>query len=211
MIKQAEVNALFIERVNELLESKRFRNKREIVDKINWNETAMSNVMKGRRPVPEDIAEKLFKLYKDVKIVAPEKGTPIYEMAATAGGNENTSQLPEVPEFHVKIPGYEDCNFGVHIFGHSMYPTIETGSLVLCKKVTDKSVIMYGEIYLIRTGDYLMVKRLQKNELKGHVLCTSDNFEQRTEKYRRFEPFELAIDKIVDLYLVKGIIKKTQS
>jgi phage repressor protein C with HTH and peptisase S24 domain len=131
-------------------------------------------------------------------------------MHATAGGNDNVSQLPEVPSFHVNVPGYEDCNFGMYVYGHSMYPTIETGSLVLCRRVRDKSVIMYGEIYLIRTDDYLMVKRLQKAKA-GTVLCTSDNFEKRSPEFKRFEPFELDIDKIIDLYLVKGIIKKTQS
>lgn len=140
-----------------------------------------------------------------------EEGTPIYELSATATKTEYASQLPESPAFHVKIPGYEDCNFGMHVYGHSMYPTIETGSLILCRRVNDKSIIMYGEIYLIRTGDYLMVKRLQKNSAKGFVLCTSDNFEKRNEEFKRFEPFEIAIDKIIDLYLVKGIIKKTQS
>ncbi len=137
-------------------------------------------------------------------------GTPVYDLHATAGANENISQLPELPTFHVKVPGYEDCNFGMYVYGHSMYPTIETGSLILCRRVKDKSVIMYGEIYLIRTNDYLMVKRLQKPEARNAVLCTSDNFEQRSEKFKRFEPFELPIDKILDLYLVKGIIKKTQ-
>lgn len=139
------------------------------------------------------------------------EGTPIFDISATAGGMDNISQLPEVPSYHVKIPGYEDCNFGMFVFGHSMYPTIETGSLVLCRKINDKRIIMYGEIYLIRTADYLMVKRLQKNSEKGYVLCTSDNFESRSQEFKRFESFELPIDAIIDLYIVKGIIKKTQS
>ena len=123
--------------------------------------------------------------------IAPkETGTPVYDIHATASQIEYSSQLPEVPSFTVNIPGYEDCNFGLYHYGHSMYPTIETGSLLMCRKVNDKHIIMYGEIYLIRT---------------------SDNFEKRSEDFKRFEPFELPIDKIIDLYLVKGIIKKTQS
>lgn len=137
-------------------------------------------------------------------------GTPIYEVPATASQMDHISQLPEQPSFNVSIPGYEDCNFGMYVFGHSMYPTIESGSLVLCRKITDKGVILFGEIYLVRTADYLMVKRLQKSDRKGYVLCTSDNFEQRTEKFRRFEPFDIPVDKIIDLYIVKGIMKKTQ-
>lgn len=138
-------------------------------------------------------------------------GTPIFDISATAGGIDNINQLPEVPSFRVKVPGYEDCNFGMYVFGHSMYPTIETGSLILCRKINNKQLIMYGEIYLVRTADYFMVKRLQKSTEQGCVLCTSDNYEQRSNDFKRFEPFDLPIDTILDLYLVKGIIKKTQS
>jgi DNA-binding XRE family transcriptional regulator len=167
-----------------------------------------------REQLPPDIKVKAAKLLSRNIFgnLAPvlHTGTPVYDLHATAGANENVSQLPELPAFHVKVPGYEDCNFGMYVYGHSMYPTIETGSLILCRRVNDKSVIMYGEIYLMRTNDYLMVKRLQRPEARNAVLCTSDNFEQRSEKFKRFEPFELPLDKILDLYLVKGIIKKTQ-
>lgn len=109
-----------------------------------------------RAVLPDDIKEKASQILK-VKIEGlqlhtkgkqnlVEEGTPIYELSATATQTEYSSQLPEVPAFRVTIPGYEDCNFGMHVYGHSMYPTIETGSLVLCRKVLDKSVIMYGEI-----------------------------------------------------------------
>ena len=210
MLTKQERNKLFIDKVNESLEMKIFRNRREIVDKLGWSETALSSVMAGNRGVPEEKANAFFELINNVK-KSPDSGTPIYDLTATASGNDNVSQLPELPSFHVKMPGYEDCNFGMYVFGHSMYPTIETGSLVLCRKVRDKRLFMFGEIYLIRTGDYLMVKRIQKSTETGCVLCTSDNFEKRTPDYRRFEPFDLPIDSIIDLYLVKGIIKKTQS
>lgn len=176
-----------------------------------------------RAVLPDDIKGKAAKILKikpnllysvqmqtDDPLVLQE-GTPVYELSATASQMDNISQVPEVPSFRVSIPGYEDCNFGMYVYGHSMYPTIESGSLILCRKVIDKSIIMYGEIYLIRTADYLMVKRLQKNEQKGYVLCTSDNFEKRAPEFKRFEPFDIPVDKIIDLYLVKGIIKKTQT
>lgn len=151
----------------------------------------------------------------DLSTVPPKdngkKGTPVYDVPATAGNTDNVSQLPEAPAYYVTLRGYEDCNFGMMVYGHSMYPVIETGSLVLCRRINNKHIIMYGEIYLVRTPDYLMVKRLQKGETAGTVLCTSDNFEQRAKEFKRFESFELPIDEIMDLYLVKGIIKKTQT
>lgn len=210
-----EISNDFKLKVNELLDAKVYRNRRHIVDNLGWNESAFSAAMKGDRPVPMEKYASLINLYNSAKNSNSKsmvnEGTPVYDIAATATQAEMVNQVPEVPNFYVKVPGYEDCNFGMYVHGHSMYPTIENGSLILCRRLTDKSVIMYGEIYLIRTADYLMVKRLQKNEDVKHVLCTSDNFEKRSENYRRYEPFELEKDKIIDLYIVKGIIKKTQS
>lgn len=138
-------------------------------------------------------------------------GTPIYDLHASASQLDNISQLPEVPSFHVNVPGYEDCNFGMYVYGHSMYPTIENGSLILCKRIQDKAVILYGEIYLIKTRDYLLVKRLQKSKERKSIHCMSDNKEKIESNGHKFEGFDLEIDKVIDLYLVKGIIKKTQS
>jgi transcriptional regulator with XRE-family HTH domain len=184
---------------------------REMATLLGISDRMYAYYEKGEYDGSEKKVEKYLQKLAGVKENKNEAGTPIYDLHATASGNHNVSQLPEVPSFHVNVPGYEDCNFGMYVYGHSMYPTIESGSLILCRRVSDKQVIMYGEIYLIRTADYLMTKRLQKAENKSHVLCTSDNFEQRSEKFKRFEPFEIERDKIIDLYLVKGIIKKTQS
>lgn len=53
----------FIDRVNELLRKKEIRTRRELVDKLDWNETALSGVMNGNRPVPRAKYEVLRSLY----------------------------------------------------------------------------------------------------------------------------------------------------
>ena len=146
----------------------------------------------------------------DKRIKESQAGIPIYEVVATAGQNENTGQLVEKPTERIRATGFDDCTLGMYVYGHSMYPTVENGSVILTKKVS-KRIIMFGEVYLVRTADYLMVKRLQKSGVKGHVLCTSDNYEKRSQEFKRFEPFDVPLDEIIDLYLVKGILKKTQT
>lgn len=162
---------------------------------------------------PQRVKKYLDKLSGNLQVTKPDprNGVPIYDLHATGSDLMNVDQGTEAPSSHVTAPGFEDCDFGIYVYGHSMYPTIESGSMILTKKISNKHIIMYGEVYLIRTADYLIVKRLQKAGDNKHVLCTSDNFEQRNEKFKRFEPFDLAIDDIVDLYLVKGILKKTQT
>ena len=208
-------NQEFLKAIDKLKELKIIKRDSELASSLGYGRSIVSEYINNKKEVSELFMRKLYEVYPQVKgeqsSQKKKTGTPVYDIHATASQIEYSSQLPEVPSFTVNIPGYEDCNFGLYHYGHSMYPTIETGSLLMCRKVNDKHIIMYGEIYLIRTSDYLMVKRLQKNSTKGNVLCTSDNFEKRSEEFKRFEPFELPIDKIIDLYLVKGIIKKTQS
>ena len=101
MLKQKDINALFIERVEALLKSKRFKNKREIVDKLEWNETAMSNVLNSRRPVPEEIADKLFKLYNNENIsITSEPSVTYRKSSATSNAvllEENDFTVMMVP------------------------------------------------------------------------------------------------------------------
>src|SRR5579859_5006429 len=113
-------------------------------------DSAFKDILEKRNP------EGYRELFSKKKAAMANEGTPVYDLVATASQNENVNQLPETPAFRVSIPGYQDCNFGMYVYGHSMYPTIETGSLVLTRRVTDKRVVMYGEIYLIKTEDYLM-------------------------------------------------------
>lgn len=67
MTAKEKRQALFREQINYLVDMKIFRNRREIVDKLGWNETNLSAAMAGRRPAPEDILAKVDKLYKDAK------------------------------------------------------------------------------------------------------------------------------------------------
>lgn len=98
-----------------------------------------------RATLPDDIKDRACVILRKDIFSSVQKqtnevneGTPVYELNASAGQMEHTGQLPEVPAFHVNIPGYEDCNFGMYVYGHSMYPTIENGSLILCLRLTFK-------------------------------------------------------------------------
>lgn len=158
------------------------------------------------------------KSYKDVGIrikqsesyIKPD-GVPYYDLDVTASTVEIFQDRKEVYSAKYSIPGFEDCDFALPVYGHSMYPTYENGSVIMCKKVSDKSLIVYGEAYLIVTKDYRMVKRLQRSEIKGNVLACSDNEEERNKNgKKKYEPIEIPIDKILFLYIVKGVIKRNQ-
>jgi DNA-binding XRE family transcriptional regulator len=140
-----------------------------------------------------------------------DPGIPVYNLKLSAGPVEMYNDDTENPAFSVKVPGYEDCDFGMFVYGHSMYPTIENGSLILGKRIKDKAIIIWGEMYVVVTQDYRMVKRLQKSDKPNMINLLSDNDETRKNGNPKYEIMEIERDKIEKMFLVKGIIKKIQS
>lgn len=140
-----------------------------------------------------------------------EDGVPYYPVDVAASNINVFDDSPEVATMRISIPGFEDCQLALPVFGHSMYPTYDSGCIIICKKIEDLDVISYGEAHLVITKEQRLLKRLRKSELAGHVLLDSDNYEAKDkEGKRRYEPFDIAKNKIRHLYLVKGSIKRNQ-
>lgn len=136
---------------------------------------------------------------------------PFYEIDVSASVVEVfTDSAIETPSSELSVPGLEDCDFAVPVYGHSMYPIYENGTIIVCKEVQDKQLINYGEIYFIVTKDYRMVKRLQRGSKDFTLLAESENTEKRINGQLKYEPIELPVDSILRLYLVKGCIKRNQ-
>lgn len=154
-------------------------------------------------------ATRLLKSKTTDKLNLPEKAIPVYEARGSAGVVGAFSDLNQQTG-SIIVPGYEDCNFAIQASGHSMYPVIENGCLVLCRRISDKRLILWGEIYFIRTQDHQVIKRIQKSDKRGMVMLMSDNEEKRKDNKRRYEAQDVPVDAILDLYIVKGIIKKIQ-
>lgn len=155
-------------------------------------------------PVPERRA-----MASEPGPVYATKQIPFYDIDVSASHVEMFG-TKEHPTMYFSIPGFEDCDFGVPVFGHSMYPTFENGCIVACKKINDKTLINFGASYLIITEDYRMIKRLLRNDKPNAVLAISDNEETRKDGKKKFEAFEIPIDKIRMLYLIKGKITREQ-
>jgi phage repressor protein C with HTH and peptisase S24 domain len=139
-------------------------------------------------------------------------GIPMYDSAATASGVEVYNDLvQDEPAFVVNIPQFRDCSFGKLVYGHSMYPTIESGTYVFCKSVSNKLHILPGEIYYIEYDNYGVVKRLQKGDSPENVLAVSDNDEVRKDGSRRYESYTIPFDSIRNIYLIKGHFKQSHN
>ena len=72
----------------------------------------------------------------------------------------------QTPVSYLSIPDLPLCDGALYVRGDSMYPLINSGDIVLYKKVGDVSNIVWGEVYLVSfslDGDeYVVVKYVDR-------------------------------------------------
>lgn len=122
------------------------------------------------------------------------------DVDATAGGVTQFDDMMSSQYIDLAIPEFSDCTDAVNLYGDSMLPLYKSGQIIILKEWKE-SFIDYGNVYLVVTKKgNRMVKYLRKGSDADHVLCVSEN--------KEFDSFEILMDDILRLYLVKGSIAK---
>lgn len=122
------------------------------------------------------------------------------DVDATAGGLTMFDDNPMSKCIEMSIPEFGDCTDAVNLYGDSMFPLFKSGQIIILKEWAE-SFIDFGNVYLVITkSGNRMVKYLRKGSDAAHVTCVSEN--------PAFDPFEILIDDILKLYIVKGSISK---
>lgn len=189
-------------------------NQKEFAQKIGEEPNTISHIIKRRIGVSSKVLEGIVRnikgintdwLMSGVGVMFNERvrALPFYEVDVTAGNVNRIFDGTEIPRETLLVPGFADCDFAVPVSGHSMYPKISNGDIIICKQINDLEVVEYGQIYLIVTDERRMVKYLRKSTQPGMVLLVSENNE-------RFDEFEIPAAKIRRLYLVKGWVNKNE-
>lgn len=120
---------------------------------------------------------------------------------ATGGGIMSFDDALDGRYSEMVLPDFSDCTDAMRLVGDSMYPRYKSGQILIFKE-WQEAFIEYGQAYLVitRTG-YRMLKYLQPAPEKSMVTCVSENAE-------KFPPFEIEIESIHKLYLVKGSVEQ---
>lgn len=139
---------------------------------------------------------------QSASLPATEKSRIRYwvDVDATAGGLTMFEDNPMNKCIEMSIPEFGDCTDAVNLYGDSMFPLFKSGQIIILKEWVE-SFIDFGNVYLVITkSGNRMVKYLRKGSDAAHVTCVSEN--------PAFDPFEILIDDILKLYIVKGSISK---
>lgn len=123
------------------------------------------------------------------------------ELIATGGDRIvfNAEQRSGFQE--MRLPNFTDCTDAIPLIGDSMYPRYKSGQIIVVKPWVE-SFIEYGQIYLIVTrSNYCTIKYLRPCSDRSKITCCSENAEC-------YPPFEIPLDEISNLYIVKGAIEQ---
>lgn len=131
---------------------------------------------------------------------SPNEGVPYYEIEVSASPLFMFSDESEVPSLRLMVPGFEDCDMALNVWGDSMHPTYCSGDIIICKRIIDKTEIVYGEPYLIITPERRLLKYIKKSKsIEKWLLVSENDF---------YDPIEIDIARVIHLYIVKGRVKR---
>lgn len=185
----------------------------EMAARLKISPTYLSKLESGKVMISDNILLRLNTIFApSPKTETPKKGLiPYFDADITSLPMELFDNPNEYPHVSLDLPGFRGATIAINVAGDSMHPSVSSGSIVLCKEITDKTLIMFGEIYVVVTNDYRVVKRLKQSKKKGCVLAVSDNHTSHGDGgTKTYSPVDIPVDKILKLYLVTGSIKRIQ-
>jgi hypothetical protein len=142
---------------------------------------------------------------------------PFYEVDVEAGTMQvsNMDAVSDPDEWIDAGDWFLDADSAMRVHGDSMFPVYKPGSIVVMREVQDKSLIVYGRDYVIQTGEYKALKRLQKSNKPGCWLACSVNDEtwEKGELAGRLihEPFDVEMDRVNRIFMVLGCVSRNES
>lgn len=129
------------------------------------------------------------------------EGTLVYNIDATCGPvNRDIDFTEEIVIGSVNLPEIDKNSKIVFASGESMTPLISNGDRIVIREIENKDLIYYGQIYLILTNEYRMVKFIRKHSTndKEYVLLKSKNPD--------FDDIELSRKEIKRLFIIENIL-----
>lgn len=210
-------NEEFIGQVKALYRAEKIESDIDLARRLGFSKSVVSSYVNGKVKASKNFLKKFAEVFKNdleqIGVVGGNGEIPYVEGNPGASPNLlHQVNNPVVPSLRVKVPGFEDCKFATNVYGHSMWPTFENGSIIICKQIEDFELIAYGECFLIITEEQSLVKRIYKHpkEPNKFVLAVSDNKDNSNGGMAKYAPMDIPIRKILELYIIKGTVKRLQ-
>lgn len=130
-----------------------------------------------------------------------EEGIPFYDIDVMAHIAESLDLKDEKPAGILSIPGFEDCVACFPVYGSSMEPKISSGDVIAVCQAASCDQILWGEIYLVITDAWRVVKTVHPGKTEEYIILRSINPDYAGDTN---------VDKkeLRALYLVRGVVSR---
>lgn len=123
---------------------------------------------------------------------------PVEAMAGNGGGEVSITEH-DIQARYI-VPEFTGADFMIPVKGSSMYPKYNSGDIIACRIIKERTFFQWGRVYVIHDREQgTMVKRLFKGSKDGWLECKSDN--------PSYPAFEVPLDNITNVALVIGVIR----
>lgn len=127
------------------------------------------------------------------------KGTPVYDIDVTAGPVPRSRMFSDdLIIGYINLPQIDEGDKIVSVSGDSMAPVIKNGDLVAVHEIFNKDIISWGDIYVVLTENFRLVKYLRRHPDPAMVILRSEN--------KNYDDIDLRRTDILDMMIVKNIL-----
>ena len=152
-----------------------------------------------RETIPVEVADKLVPLYQEIIAVG---GTKL---------QANVAAVSEPAEWIYPGTLFKDADAVITVYGDSMWRDYPHMCKVVCREVKNRKLILWGQVYVIETTEYRVVKRIRRGEDKESTRGESINIVKDAADKEIHEHLEIPLDDIVRLFLVIGKVDRVQA
>ena len=222
-----DITKRFLTALTYLIESNIVKNKKDLANKIGMVPSSLSEILSKRTNVGIKIiqnfamsfdvidtkwlltgkGEMLKKDDPDINAIVSknisDKRIPLVNISAVGGFSNSHFAIEEkdVKEYYV-IPKFKHkkIDFMIEVEGSSMYPKYNSGDVVACTIISQKTFIQWNKTHVISTREQgIIIKRIKKGKTPDTLLMVSDN--------KNYDPFEVPKSEILGIALVIGVIR----
>nr|DAL25414.1 MAG TPA_asm: putative transcriptional regulator [Caudoviricetes sp.] len=162
----------------------------------NWLLTGVGEMLKS-----EERSEKIISIPQTAVSTKQRKGTLIYDIDATCGLSGRDIEFTDEKVIgSIDAPEINPDSKIIFATGDSMLPLIASGDRIVIRKIESWDYFNYGQVYLIITNEYRLIKRVRRHpkDSDNLILLRSENPD--------YDDIDLPKQEIIHLFIVENIL-----
>ncbi|WP_294554004.1 S24 family peptidase [uncultured Bacteroides sp.] len=162
----------------------------------NWLLTGVGEMLQS-----EERSEKIISVPQTAVSTKQRKGALIYDIDATCGLSGRDIEFTDEKVIgSIDAPEINPDSKIIFATGDSMLPLIASGDRVVIRKIESWDYFNYGQVYLIITNEYRLIKRVRRHpkDSDNLILLRSENPD--------YDDIDLPKREIIHLFIVENIL-----